>query len=285
MSYVNLKEVLRNTRKENFAVGAFNFNGYEDVQGIVNAAAKLRSPVIVSASMSVVSYFGLKQIVGMVKGIAESVEIPVCLHLDHSTSVELCKEAILAGFGSVMIDSSSKKMEENIKDTIEVVAYARKYGSSVEAEIGHVGGVEENIVVCEEDALLTTPQEAKEFYDATKVDALAVAIGTAHGFYKKEPKIDFSRLEKIRALLPCHLVLHGGTGVSDEDFKLCVEKGMSKINVGTELKKVYTDSIRQQCKLVSEKETDPKKITKEVKVNIEKAVTNKILVFSSNDKI
>lgn len=285
MSYVNLKEVLRNTRKENFAVGAFNFNGYEDVQGIVNAAAKLRSPVIVSASMSVVSYFGLKQIVGMVKGIAESVEIPVCLHLDHSTSVELCKEAILAGFGSVMIDSSSKKMEENIKDTIEVVAYARKYGSSVEAEIGHVGGVEENIVVCEEDALLTTPQEAKEFYDATKVDALAVAIGTAHGFYKKEPKIDFSRLENIRALLPCHLVLHGGTGVSNEDFKLCVEKGMSKINVGTELKKVYTDSIRQQCKLVSEKEIDPKKITKEVKVNIEKAVTNKILVFSSNDKI
>lgn len=285
MSYVNLKEVLRNTKEQQFAVGAFNFNGYEDVQGIVNAANKLNAPVIVSASMSVVKYFGLKQIVGMVRGIAESVDIPVCLHLDHSTSVELCKEAIVAGFGSVMIDASSKSYDENVKDTVEVVEFARKFGVGVEGEIGHVGGVEDNIVVSEEDAMLTAPSDAKRFYNDTKVDALAVAIGTAHGFYKKEPKIDFTRLNQIKTLIPCHLVLHGGTGVPDEDFKKCVECGMSKINVGTELKKVYSDTIRNQCEIVSSEEIDPKKLTKQVKTNVEEAVIRKILVFGSDNRI
>ncbi|MBW9212633.1 MULTISPECIES: class II fructose-bisphosphate aldolase [Terrabacteria group] len=285
MSYVNLKEVLRNTKNQKFAVGAFNFNGYEDVQGIVNAASQLNAPIIVAASMSVVRYFGLKQIVGMVRGIAEAVDIPVCLHLDHSTSVDLCKEAIVAGFGSVMIDASAKSYEDNIHDTVEVVQFARKYGASVEAEIGHVGGVEDNIVVSKEDALLTNPSDAQKFYEATKVDALAVAIGTAHGFYKKEPKIDFERLQTIRNLVPCHLVLHGGTGVPDKDFKRCVDCGMSKINVGTELKKVYTDTIRNQCAVVSRQEIDPKKLTKQVKTNIEDAVMKKIITFGSDDKI
>ncbi|QRG86874.1 class II fructose-bisphosphate aldolase [Bulleidia sp. zg-1006] len=285
MSYVNLKEVLRNTKNQKFAVGAFNFNGYEDVQGIVNAASHLNAPIIVAASMSVVRYFGLKQIVGLVRGIAEAVDIPVCLHLDHSTSVDLCKEAIVAGFGSVMIDASAKSYEDNIHDTVEVVQFARKYGASVEAEIGHVGGVEDNIVVSKEDALLTNPSDAQKFYEATKVDALAVAIGTAHGFYKKEPKIDFERLQTIRNLVPCHLVLHGGTGVPDKDFKRCVDCGMSKINVGTELKKVYTDTIRNQCAVVSRQEIDPKKLTKQVKTNIEDAVMKKIITFGSDDKI
>ncbi len=284
MAFVNLKSVLEYTKDNSCAIGAFNFNGYEDVQGIVDAANELSSPVIVSASMTVVKYFGLKPLVGLVRGIAESVDIPVCLHLDHSTSVELCKEAILAGFGSVMIDASSKSFEENVKMTNEVIEYARKYGASVEAEIGHVGGVEDNISVSEEDACLTLPNDAKRFYEATKVDALAVAIGTAHGLYKKEPKLDFERLNKINELVPCHLVLHGGTGVADSDFIRCYKSGMGKINVGTGLKKVYIDTLKEESKSVKETELDPKKITAKVKSNIKEEVKEKIRVFNSFNK-
>lgn len=284
MSLVNLKQVLKDTRNSKYAVGAFNFNNFEDAQGIVDGACAKKSPVILMASMSAVKYLGLKQTVAMIKAMAESCDIPICLHLDHCTSVDLCKQAVVAGFSSVMIDASSLSYEENVKMTKEVVEFAHKYGVSVEAEIGHVGGVEDDINVGEDEAFLTKPKDAKKFVEDTNVDALAIAIGTVHGFYKKKPNIDFQRLKEIRNLVDVFLVLHGGTGVSAEDFKKCIEDGMSKINVGTELKNAFSLTLRKQCKEVDEKEIDPRKIIKKVRDVSSEIVQEKIEIFGSKDK-
>ena len=244
MSFVTLREILKDTRERKYAVPAFNFNGYEDAQGMINSAIKMQSPVILMASMGAVKYIGLRQTVGMIRGMAESADIPVCLHLDHATDMTLLKEAVIAGFTSVMIDASRETYEENIRITKEAVEYAHKYGCSVEAELGRIGGREEHVVVDDAQSALTDPEKAGEFASTTGVDALAVAIGTAHGFYKSTPKLDFPRLEKIAALTDCPLVLHGGTGVPEDDFVKCVEYGMSKINVGTEFKAAYTTALR-----------------------------------------
>jgi ketose-bisphosphate aldolase, class II len=284
MSFVNLKSVLKNTTNNNYCIGAFNFNSFEDAQGIINAATKLHSPVILMASSSAVKYLGIKQCVGMIRGMAESTDIPVCLHLDHSKSVELCKEAVIAGFGSVMIDASSFDYDTNVKMTKEVVDFAHQYGVSVEGEIGHVGGVEDDISVSEKDANYTSVKDAIRFSEETGIDAMAVAIGTAHGFYKSEPKLDFERLSEIRKNVVPYLVLHGGTGVSDEDLQKCITCGISKINVGTQLKKVFSDTIRERCSNLPEDVVDPRKYIENVKINIESAVLEKLNVFRSENK-
>lgn len=285
MSFVNLKTILSGTLEGKFCVGAFNFNSYEDAQGIVNAATNLHSPVILMASSSAVKYIGLKQCVGMIRGMAESTDIPVCLHLDHSKSVELCKEAVIAGFGSVMFDGSSYDYQTNVKLTKEVVEFAHKYGVSVEGEIGRVGGVEDDISVEDELANLTTVDDAIKFSTETNVDALAVAIGTAHGFYKSEPKLNFERLSEIRKNVTPYIVLHGGTGVPDNDLRRCIENGISKINVGTQLKKVYSDTLKEKCKNLPNEIVDPRKYIEEVKVNVANVVEEKIKVFGSENRV
>lgn len=281
MSLVTLKEILRDTREKCYAVPAFNFNGYEDAQGMMDSAVKMRSPIILMASMGAAKYIGLKQTVGMIKGMAESVGIPVCLHLDHATDLELLKEAVVAGFTSVMIDASKKDFEENIAITRNVVSYAKKFGCSVEAELGKIGGREEQIVVDDASKALTDPGMVPEFVENTGVDALAVAIGTAHGFYKSTPKLDFDRLGRIVELTSCPLVLHGGTGVPEEDFKKCVSMGMSKINVGTEFKAAYTDAIRKAVSSSEPTEVDPRNYMKYVKIRCQEIAEGKMRLFHS----
>jgi ketose-bisphosphate aldolase len=282
MSLVTLREILKGTRKNHYAVGAFNFNGYEDVQGIIQGAAEKNAPVIVMASTTVVKYFGLRPLVYMVKAMAEDVRIPVCLHLDHAVSYDLIADAVKYGFTSVMIDASAKNYETNIKESGAVVDFARKHGCSVEAELGKLGGREDNIEG--NVSAFTDPDDVPRFVKETGIDALAVAIGTAHGFYKEEPKLDFDRLEKIISLTECPLVLHGGTGVPAADFKKCVALGMSKINVGTELKATFTNTIRESIKNVSESEIDPKKYVGPVKTACAEVVKNKIDIFGCADK-
>lgn len=284
MSLVTLKEILKNTRENKYAVPAFNFNGYEDAQGMINSAVKMRSPIILMASMGAVRYIGLKQTVGMISGMAECVNIPVCLHLDHATDMVLLKEAIVAGFTSVMIDASKETFEDNIKITKEVVQYAQKYGCSVEAELGRIGGREEHIVVENSKSALTDPEKAEKFASATRVDALAVAIGTAHGFYKSTPQLDFDRLEKIVSLTDCPLVLHGGTGVPEADFVKCVKLGMSKINVGTEFKAAYTTALRNSVTENEVSEVDPRNYMKYVKKICEETAEKKMILFNSAGK-
>ena len=281
MSLVTLKEILKDTREKKYAVPAFNFNGYEDAQGMMNSALRMRSPIILMASMGAARYIGLKQTVGMIKGMAESVDIPVCLHLDHATDAAFLKEAVVAGFTSVMIDASKKDFEENIEITRDVAAYAKKFGCSVEAELGRIGGREEEIVVDDASSALTDPERVPEFVEKTGVDALAVAIGTAHGFYKSTPKLDFERLRRIAELTSCPLVLHGGTGVSESDFQTCVSLGMSKINVGTEFKAAYTNAIRDAVAVNETAEVDPRNYMKYVKTKCEEIAEGKMRLFHS----
>lgn len=284
MALVTLKEILAGTKEGHYAVGGFNFNGYEDAQGIINAAVAKNSPIILMASMGTVKYMGLKQVVGMIKGMAESVDIPVCLHLDHATDYDLIKEAIREGFTSVMIDASAKDYETNIAETKAIVEFAKDYNCSVEAELGKVGGKEENIVVEDASATFTDPDDVLRFVEETGIDALAIAIGTVHGFYKSEPKLDFDRLAKIVKITDCPLVLHGGTGVPVEDFKKCVQMGMSKINVGTELKATYVNAVRKATAENPESEFDPRKYVGPVKAACDKVVEEKIDIFGSANR-
>lgn len=283
MALVNLREILANTRKEGYIVGAFNFNGYEDAQGIVDGAVAMRSPVILMASMGACKYIGLHQTVGMVRGMAESVDIPVCLHLDHATDLDYIRQAVKAGFTSVMVDASAKDYEDNIRESKAVVDFAKGYGCSVEAELGKVGGKEDHIEVDDLSATFTDPADVPRFVEETGIDALAIAFGSVHGFYKSEPKLDFDRLGKILELTQCPLVLHGGTGIPVEDFKRCVRMGMSKINVGTELKATYTESLRKTLSALPE-EMDPRKYMGAVKKACAEVVKGKIEIFGSANR-
>lgn len=284
MGLVTLKEILADTRESGYAVGGFNFNNYEDAQGIVDGAAEKNSPVILMASAGAVKYMGLRQLTGMVKGMAASVDIPICLHLDHATDREMIKEAIREGFTSVMIDASACPYEENIAKSRAVVKFASIYNCSVEAELGKLGGREEDIVVDDASASFTNPADVPRFVEETGIDALAVAIGTAHGFYRSEPKLDFERLEEILKLTDCPLVLHGGTGVPVEDFKKCVKMGMSKINVGTELKATFSNTLRESVGANPASEFDPRKYAGPVKAACAKVVRDKIDIFNSAGK-
>lgn len=283
MALVTLKEILANTRREGYVVGAFNFNGYEDAQGIVDGAAAMRSPVILMASLGACKYIGLHQTVGMVRGMAESVDIPVCLHLDHATDPDYIRQAVKAGFTSVMVDASAKEYEENIRESKAVVDFAKGYGCSVEAELGKVGGKEDHIEVDAMSATFTDPADVPRFVEETGIDALAIAFGSVHGFYKSEPKLDFDRLGRILELTQCPLVLHGGTGIPVEDFKRCVRMGMSKINVGTELKATYTDTLRRTLAGLPD-EMDPRKYMGSIKKACAEVVKGKIEIFGSAGK-
>jgi ketose-bisphosphate aldolase len=284
MPLVTLKEILAETRRGNYAVGGFNFNGYEDAQGMVNGAMEKHSPIILMASVSSCNYIGIKQVAGMVRGMAETVSIPVCLHLDHATDIEYIKTAIKEGFTSVMIDASSLDYESNIRNSRAVAEFAKNYRCSVEAELGKVGGKEEQIQVDDISAAFTDPADVPRFVEETGIDALAIAFGSVHGFYKSEPKLDFDRLRKILALTSCPLVLHGGTGIPEDDFRKCVKMGMSKINVGTEFKKAFSDTLRKMCAELPESQFDPKKYMQPVKDICAEIVKGKIDIFGSANK-
>lgn len=280
---ITLKDILKNTKKEKYAVGGFNFNSFEDAQGMIDGARELKSPIILMASMGAVKHMGIDQCVGIVRGMAKTAGIPVCLHLDHATDLELIRDCIDAGFTSVMIDASKKNYEDNINICRSVVEYANKMQCSVEAELGKIGGREENILVDSKEAMFTNPEDVSEFVSRTGIDALAVAIGTAHGFYTEKPKLDFERLKKINLLTDIPLVLHGGTGIPDEDFRKAINIGMSKINVGTELKQAFVNTIKESVEDEPEV-SDPRPYMLHVRNECAQRVKNKIRVFGSEGK-
>lgn len=280
---ITLKDILKNTKKEKYAVGGFNFNSFEDAQGMIDGARELKSPIILMASMGAVRHMGIDQCVGIVRGMAKTAGIPVCLHLDHATDLELIRDCIDAGFTSVMIDASKKDYEDNINICRSVVEYADKMQCSVETELGKIGGREENILVDSKEAMFTNPEDVPEFVSRTGIDALAVAIGTAHGFYKEKPKLDFERLKKINSLTDIPLVLHGGTGIPDEDFRKAINIGMSKINVGTELKQAFVNTIKESVEDEPEV-SDPRPYMLHVRNECAQRVKNKIRIFGSEGK-
>lgn len=243
--YKNLIDLFKENEGKG-AVGAFNVHCFEMLPSMVKAAEDLGVPVILQTSLGTAKYIGLEALIAAVKAIAEKSSISVALHMDHCKDIEALKEAIDLGYSSVMYDGSSLSLEENIKNTKEVVAYAHERNVSVEGEVGSIGGAEEGVVVAKDDAMYTKPEDALYFAENTGVDALAVSIGTTHGQYKSKAKINYELLTELKEKLgDTGLVLHGGTGVSDEDMRRCVREGMKKINVGTELNKSYIEVVRE----------------------------------------
>ena len=226
---VTLKEILKDTRKEKYAVGLFNCVTLEMTRGILAAAEELRSPVIIGPAESLLPGSSLEDYCGMMLGMAERARVPVALHFDHGFHPELVKKAVHLCFASVMYDCRRLPLEENIRRVREIAEYAHSRGCSVEAEIGHVG----SNAAADDASVYTQPDDAARYAAESGCDALAVAIGTAHGVYQVKPKLSFSVLREISAVCPTPLVLHGGSGLSDDDFRATVECGISKINIFT----------------------------------------------------
>ena len=233
--YSTLNEVLKEANDLNMAVGAFNTHNLEMLPAIIKAAVKEKTPVIVQTSCGTANYIGHKNLVSICKSMADEYGAEVVLHLDHAKDYDEIRKAIDAGYSSVMFDGSSLPLKENILGTKRVVAYAKKYGVSVEAELGTVGGTEDGIAVAQDEVRYTDPADAVEFVKQTGIDALAVAIGTNHGQYKSKTNINFERLKEIKDVVDIPLVIHGGTGVKEEDVKKVIDLGIRKFNVGTEL--------------------------------------------------
>lgn len=257
MPLVTSEQMLLDAQKGGYAVGAFNVENMEMVKAVIAAAEELRAPVMLQTTPSTVKYGTLETYFAIVAAEARKASVPVCLHLDHGSSFELAVQAIKAGYTSVMIDGSHENFEDNIAVTKKVVDAARACGIPVEAELGRVGGKEDDL---EADADTNTdPIEAKEFVERTGVSSLAIAIGTAHGFYAGTPVLDKERVSEIRKVVSVPLVLHGASGLSDDDVRECVQRGMCKVNFATELRVAYTDAGK---KLLAENpETfDPKKL-------------------------
>ena len=249
MSIVNAKEMLLKATEEKYAVGAFNITNLIQMEAVVEAAVNKKAPLIIQTSVTPSRFLGPKVLAAIYKTLAESAPIPICLHLDHCSDVEYCKECADAGYTNIMIDASKQVFEENIRQTKEVCDYCHGIGNiTVEGELGTVSGIEDQVKVAEDEAALCDPGQALEFVDQTGVDIFAPAIGTAHGVYKtKNPKLDFDRLKKTSELIngdapETPLVIHGGTGLQPDVVKKLVSLGGSKFNVSTELKHTLIDT-------------------------------------------
>ncbi len=308
MSLVTTKEMFEKSMKEKFAIGAFNINNMEFIQAITDAANEAKSPVILQVSSGAIKYARLPYLLKMVEAAVETTDIPIALHLDHGPDFETCKMCIDNGFTSVMIDASSHEFEENVRLTKEVVDYAHSHGVVVEAELGTLAGVEDDVSVESDDAKYTNPDQAYEFVQRTGCDSLAIAIGTSHGAYKfkGDAKLRFDILEKVKEKLPnTPIVLHGASsviprlvdmcnnnganipgakGCPDEMLKEAGQRGVSKINVDTDLRLAMTAQVRRVFNENPEV-FDPRKYLGAARDEIKDVVLNKINnVFCSNGK-
>lgn len=242
MEFASVKELLCKAQKNGYAVPAFNVENMETIQGVILAAEELNCPVILQTTPSSVKYAGLDFFAACVKTVIRNAKVPIALHLDHGSSYELAARAMKEGYSSVMIDGSQLSFEDNVLLTSRVSQLGKVLGVTVEAELGSVGGKEDNTI--SESIMLTNAAEAAEFAEKTKADSLAVAIGTAHGFYKGEPKLDIKRLKEIRKAVDIPLVLHGTSGVPDEIVKECIHNGICKVNYATDLRNAFTKAVK-----------------------------------------
>ena len=259
MPLVTSEEMLSKAQKGGYAVGAFNVENMEMVKAVIAAAEELKAPVMLQTTPSTVKYGTLETYAAIVAAEAKKASVPVCLHLDHGSSFDLAVQAVKAGYTSVMIDGSKEAFEDNVAVSKRVADVGRAAGIPVEAELGKVGGKEDDHEA--EADTNTDPMEAQEFVERTGITSLAVAIGTAHGFYIGTPVLDKERLSEIRKVVDIPLVLHGASGLTDQDVRDCVKRGICKVNFATELRVAYTDACK---KLLAEKpETfDPKALGK-----------------------
>lgn len=279
----NMCKMLEKAKIGRYAIPHFNINNLEWTKYILETCEQNNSPVILGVSEGAVKYMGGYNVVAlMVRGLIKdlNITIPVALHLDHGSSFEECKKAIDAGFTSVMIDASRYELDENIGITKKVVKYAKRKRVSVEAEIGHIGGTEDEISA---DIGYAKLEDCVKLYKNTKIDFLAPALGSVHGLYKGEPKIDFDRMQVIDKELNIPLVLHGGTGLPDDIIKRAIQCGICKININTELQIEWTKGVREKLQS-DEKVYDPRKVISSGEKNIKEAITKKIELLDSANK-
>jgi fructose-bisphosphate aldolase class II len=284
MPLVSMTEMLNKAKAGHYAVGQFNINNLEFTQAILQAAEEEKSPVILGVSEGAGRYMtGFKTIVKMVEGLMEDLKItvPVAIHLDHGSSFDKCKEAVDAGFTSVMIDASHHPFEENIEITKKVVDYAHSKGISVEAELGTVGGQEDDVVG--ESIIYADPEECERLVKQTGIDCLAPALGSVHGPYKGEPNLGFKEMEEIGNITGVPLVLHGGTGIPTKDIQKAISLGTAKINVNTENQIASAKKVREV--LAADPEVyDPRKYLGPAREVIKQTVIGKIREFGSSNK-
>ena len=303
---VTNKELLRAARQGKYAVGAFNINNMEFLQAITGAAEELASPAIIALSEGAIKYAGFRNIVEMVTLAAKERTVPISLHLDHGKDMDLIARCIEEGFTSVMIDGSALPFEENVAVTAAIVQKARSKGVSVEGELGKLAGIEDNVSVAEREAILTDPAQAAEFVKRTGVDALAIAVGTSHGAYKfkGEARLAIDRISEIAARVPTLLVLHGASGVKQENVDIAnkygaaikgakgvpddaiveaIRRGISKVNIDTDMRIAFTAYVR---KALAEKpeEIDPRKVLGPGRDAIAAVVREKMKLFGSAGK-
>ena len=283
MSLVSMDTLLDQAEAGGYAVGAFNANNMEIIQAILQAAIKENSPVIMQASQGAINYAGLEYITGIVKIAAASTHVPVALHLDHGTDFNQIIQCIRSGFSSVMYDGSKLPLEENIAMTKRIIEIASPIQVSVEAELGKIGGTEDHVHVEAKDAIYTDPVEAKYFVEKTGIRSLAIAIGTAHGQYKGEPKLDLKRLKKIKELTQIPLVLHGSSGVPDETVKKAISLGIRKVNIDTNIREAFVGRMRREIANNLE-EIDPRKILGPAREATVEIIREKMRVFGSSGK-
>lgn len=280
---LSTREMLKKAQKEGYAVPAFNIHNLETLQVVVETANELKSPVILAGTPSTIEYAGGDYLVSMAKVASEKYDIPIAIHLDHFEDVEKIKGYVREGFNSTMIDASHEAYEDNIRIVSEVVEYAHKFDATVEAELGRLGGQEDDLVVDEKDAMYTNPEQARDFVEKTGIDSLAVAIGTAHGLYNGKAKLDFDRLKEIRAKVDVPLVLHGASDVPDELVKKAIELGICKVNIATDLKIPFSDAVKRYFN-DNPNANDPRKYMTPGKEAMKEVVKHKILLCGSNGK-
>ncbi|MCX5779565.1 MAG: class II fructose-1,6-bisphosphate aldolase [Firmicutes bacterium] len=283
MALVPVIDLLQRADREGYAVGAFNANNMEIIQAIIAAAEKEHAPVIMQASQGAIKYAGLEFITGMVKIAAEASKVPVALHLDHGTDFDQVIKCIRSGFSSVMYDGSKLPLEENIAITKKVLEITRAIGVSVEAELGKIGGTEDEVFVSEREAMYTDPEQARYFVEQTGIQSLAIAIGTAHGQYKGDPQLDFARLQKIKSLIKIPIVLHGSSGVSDESVRKAISLGVCKVNIDTNIREAFVWEMRRRLE-ADQDEIDPRNILGPARDAAIAIIREKIRVFGSSGK-
>ena len=283
MSFVTSEKMLLDAQKGGYAVGAFNVENMEMVMAVIAAAEELRAPLMLQTTPSTIKYAGLDMYLANVKAAAERASVPVCLHLDHGDSFDLAMRALRTGYTSIMIDGSHNVFEENIAVTKAVADACRPSGIPVEAELGKVGGKEDDLDGGEGNGY-TDPMEAKEFVERTGVTSLAVAIGTAHGVYKGVPKLDLDRLAEIRKVVDIPLVLHGASGLSEEAVVESIKRGICKVNFATELRIAYTDGVKEFL-AANPDAFDPKKYGKVAMEHVKAIVETRMKMCGCTDRV
>ncbi|WP_434414369.1 ketose-bisphosphate aldolase [symbiont of Argiope bruennichi] len=279
----NLKKMLLKAQKYHYAVPAFNVHNLENIRACVNAAVKLRSPLILACTPSTFKFSGLEEIIAICSSYSKKYDIPIALHMDHHHTINQIAEGLDHGIRSVMIDASHFSLNKNIELTKEVVELSEKYDATVEAELGTISGVEDDLEVEHQEDAWITPEIVKDFVEKTEVDCLAVACGTAHGIYFKKPVLNVKLLEEVKKICNIPLVLHGGSGLTKEQIRSCIKAGVCKVNIGTELKAPYANSLKNFF-ASNPKNNDPRLFLDAAVKEIQKVCEEKILICMSNNR-